>query len=123
MAIGPIEAFAAIGSEAFDRAVAFYVGLLGREPDERAGDTYAAFLLPGLKLGVFRPSRARVEGFRNPTARQVGLNLVLRVPDLARAAAEVERLGGSADAPFDAPHGRELYAYDPDGNRLILVEG
>lgn len=122
MAIEFTGVFAAIGTEDFARAVAFYAALLGREPDERLRDSYAAFRLPSLRLAIFRPRAGGADDFRNPPGCRAGLNLVLEVADLARAAAEVERLGGSSSPPFDAPHGREAYAYDPDGNRLILVE-
>lgn len=122
MAIEFTAAYAAIGSEDFARAVAFYAALLGREPDERLRDSYAAFLLPSVRHAIFRPRAGGADDFRNPAVRRAGLNLVLEVDDLERAAAEIERLGGSSSPPFDAPHGRESYAYDPDGNRLILVE-
>ncbi len=121
MAIESTGALAAIGAEDFARAVAFYAGLLGREPDERIRDAYAAFHLPGLRLAIFRPRAGGADDFRNPPGRRAGLNLVLEVADVPRAAVEVERLGGSSTAPFETPHGREAYAYDPDGNRLILV--
>jgi predicted enzyme related to lactoylglutathione lyase len=122
MAIDFIGAFAAIGAEDFTRAVAFYGAILGREPDEQIRGSYAAFHLPTLRLAIFRPRAGGADDFRNPPGRHVGLSLVLEVADLGRAVAEVERLGGSAAPPFDTPHGREAYAYDPDGNRLILVE-
>lgn len=119
---GVVEAMAAIGAEDFPRALAFYTAFLGCEPELRFGDGYAEFRLPGLRLGVFRPRTGRADEFRNPVDRQIGLGLVFYVPELTRAVAQVERLGGSAAPAFDAPHGRECYAYDPDGNRLILVE-
>ncbi|WP_165251030.1 VOC family protein [Paludisphaera soli] len=122
MAIEFDETFAAIGSEDFGRALAFYSAILGREPDERLGDGYAAFRLPGLRLGIFRPKRGGAADFANPPGRRAGLNLVFRVASLDRALAEVEGAGGSATSAFATSHGREAYAYDPDGNRLILVE-
>ncbi|OJW03495.1 MAG: hypothetical protein BGO49_11605 [Planctomycetales bacterium 71-10] len=122
MAIEFTGAFAAIGAEDFARAVAFYAAFLGREPDGRIRDSYAEFRLPTLRLAIFRPRAGGADDFRNPPGSRAGLNLVLEVVDLARAAAEVERLGGASSPPFDAPHGREAYAHDPDGNRLILVE-
>ncbi|WP_337175665.1 VOC family protein [Paludisphaera sp.] len=122
MGIDFTGAFAAIGAEDFARAVAFYGALFGREPDERIRDSYAAFHLPALRLAIFRPRAGGADDFRNPSDRRTALNLVLEVPDLGRAVAEIERLGGTVAPPFDAPHGREAYAYDPDGNRLILVE-
>ena len=120
--VGVVEATAAIGAEDFSRSVAFYTALLGREPDHRIGDGHAEFRLPGLRLEIFRPRAGGADDFRNPPGRRFGLGLVFRVSDLSRAVAEVERLGGAAAPAFDASHGRECYAYDPDGNRLILVE-
>lgn len=120
--VGVVEATAAIGAEDFSRSVAFYTAFLGREPDHRIGDGHAEFRLPGLRLEIFRPRAGGADDFRNLPGRRLGLGLVFRVVDLPRVIAEVERLGGSVTPTFDAPHGRECYAYDPDGNRLILVE-
>jgi hypothetical protein len=123
MAIELTEIFAAIGTEQFDAVVAFYTALFGRAPDERIRDVYVAFRLPGLHLGIFRPREATAADFRNRPDRCGGLSLVLQVPRLEPAMAELTRLGSPPAGPVvTASHGREVYVHDPDGNRLILVE-
>ena len=123
MSIDYTEVFVAIGSENFDKTVAFYVAVLGREPDERTRDIHVAFHLPGLRLAVFKPRAAHTAFFRNPPDRHSGLSLVLRVPNVERAAAELTRLGAPSPSPvIETSLGREVYGYDPDGNRLILVQ-
>ena len=123
MAIDCTDAFVAIGSEDFERSVAFYAAALGRRPDERVGDTYAVFRLPGLRLGIFRPRPGDVAGFRNPGPTRGGLSLVLQVASVAEAAAELARLNAPPPGPArEVAGGREIHAQDLDGNRLILVE-
>jgi hypothetical protein len=45
----------AIGSENFDKRVAFYAAVLAREPDEQTRDIHVAFRLPRLRLAVLKP--------------------------------------------------------------------
>jgi catechol 2,3-dioxygenase-like lactoylglutathione lyase family enzyme len=118
------EAFAAIGANHYAETVDFYRAVFGREPDERIRDIYVAFHLPGLKLGIFEPRAENRPEFENPTDAHSSLNLVLRVPSVERARAELaaRRPRRPPGEICDTNHGREFYAYDPEGNRLILVE-
>ncbi len=49
------------------------------------------------------------------------MSLCLKVPDLEVAIAHLTRLGYPPPGEIlTASHGREIYAYDPDGNWLVL---
>ncbi|MBW4654608.1 MAG: hypothetical protein KME20_16450 [Kaiparowitsia implicata GSE-PSE-MK54-09C] len=109
---------------------AFYRQLLGQEPANQIPQVYAEFLLDGMRLGLFVPSRENPE-FQQPMPGR--LSLCLEVADLEVAIAAVQQAyaaidpAGSQTRPLGdiktASHGREIYAYDPDGNRIILHEG
>lgn len=119
-----IEAFAAIGANDYAATVDFYRKVLDREPDERIRDIYVAFHLPGLRLGIFEPRTSNRPEFVNPPDGRSSLNLVLRVPnvDQARAVLAILNPARPPEEIRQTNHGRECYAYDPEGNRLILVE-
>ena len=113
------EVFASIASSDVPRSVAFYRQFFGREPVAAIADRYAEFRLPGLRLAIFKPSEThRTEFDRSAGA---GLSVCVEVSDLEAA---IERLSAIGYPPpgeiVVASHGREIYAYDPDGNRLIL---
>lgn len=118
------EVFAAIGANDYPATVAFYGALFGREPDERIRDIYVAFRLPGLHLGIFAPRASNRPDFANPADLRGGLSLVMRVPDVDQARAAVSALNATHPPGPIQPtnHGREFYAYDPEGNRIIVVE-
>lgn len=118
------EAFAAIGANDFPATVDFYRTLFAREPDERVRDVYVGFRLPGLHLGIFAPRAENRPDFANPSDLRGSLSLVLRVPDVDRARKKLEALNPARPPGPIQPgsHGREFYAYDPEGNRLIVVE-
>jgi predicted enzyme related to lactoylglutathione lyase len=123
MAIDFAEAWAAIGAEEFAATVDFYSALFGREPDSRIRDIYVEFRLPQLRLGIFRPRQGHEAEFRNSPEKSSGLNLVLRVKDLDLALSQWTHLGAPPpDKITPITGGREAYAYDPCGNRILLVE-
>lgn len=108
-----------IASVDLDRLVAFYARLLGREPHLHWPQRYAEFHQNGLTLGLFRPQASQGAEFEAPQAGS--LSLCLEVVDLDQAIAHLGSLGYPPPGPvLTASHGREIYAYDPDGNRLIL---
>lgn len=102
-----------------DRLVAFYQGLLRQSPQPWVANRYAEFHLPGLRLAIFKP-----QADHQPEFAQAGgcpLSLCLEVADLEAAIAHLSALGQPPPGPIiTAAHGREIYGYDPDGNRLIL---
>ena len=116
-----VEAFITLATANFNKIVEFYHAFLSQPPDSYIADSYAEFRLPGLKLGVFYPKPSSQSEF---SALHSGrLSICLEVKDLETAVSHLTRLGypppGEA---IQASHGQEIYAYDPDGNRLILHE-
>ncbi|MGB3493382.1 MAG: VOC family protein [Elainellaceae cyanobacterium] len=113
------EAFVALAAHSFEAVVGFYEALLGRSPQPYVPQIYAEFQMPGLKLGIFRPSDDHVQEFAQ--SEGAGLSLCLEVEDLEEAIAHLTRMGHPPSGlPKTASHGQEIYAYDPAGNRLIL---
>lgn len=114
-------AFIALGAIAFAEVVGFYRQLLGQEPHPYREGVYAEFQLAGLRLGIFRPQADRAGEFAYSAGS--GLSLCIEVADLDEAIARVRALGYPVTDPITvASHGREIYLYDPAGNRSILHE-
>lgn len=98
----------------------FYNQLLSLEPAVLLPHVYAEFRLPNLKLGIFRP-KATSPAPHSLLLSTTGMSLCLEVEDLEVAIAHLTQLGyPPPGAIISASHGREIYAYDPDGNWLIL---
>jgi predicted enzyme related to lactoylglutathione lyase len=99
--------------------VRFYTRLFGQEPSVYIPKVYAEFQLPGLRLGIFNPKSNHREEFEG----RGGMSLCVEVEDLIGAIAHLTSLGYPPPGEIAiASHGREIYAYDPQGNRLILHE-
>ncbi len=111
-----------LASRNFDGLVRFYAQLLSREPDVFQANVYAEFDLSGLKLGIFRPGATPHPP--HPASHAIsGWSLCLAVEDLETAIAHLTTLGCPPPGEIIiAAHGREIYAYDPDGNWLIVHE-
>jgi predicted enzyme related to lactoylglutathione lyase len=114
------EAFIALASSTFESTVQFYEGLIGQQASPRWPEHYAELqLAKGFKLGIFCPQASHKEEFQSP--RSGSLSLCLEVEDLDEAITHLTRLGYPPPGPIQqASHGREVYSYDPEGNRLIL---
>jgi predicted enzyme related to lactoylglutathione lyase len=113
------SALVTIASVNFDLLVEFYTQFLGVAPDRYIPAVYAEFPIPGLRLGVFRPKASNQDEFRHPS--QSGMSICLEVDLLEDSIDELAQLGYPPPGQITtASHGREIYAYDPDGNRLIL---
>ena len=98
--------------------VLFYTQLLGQEPQTYIPNVYAEFQLPGLRLGIFKPKDTHQSEFEFVKS---GMSLCLEVKDLSAAITHLTRLGYPPPGEIlTASHGREIYAYDPALNRLIL---
>ncbi len=120
--IGCTIAFITLSSTEFEPLVEFYGALLGQGAKPYQADHYAEFCLPGLRLAIFRPRSDQAAEFSAPGSG--AMSLCLEVVDLAAAIALLTHLGYPPPGPImTASHGREVYAYDPDGNRLILHQG
>jgi len=118
-AIACYDVFVALATQQLIAIADFYSALFGKAPAILVPQRYAEFHLPGLKLGIFRPQANHQPEFDAATSG--AMSLCLEVDDLEHAIATVTALGyPPAGQPAIAAHGREIYAYDPDGNRLIL---
>lgn len=117
--VGCSSAFVALASVNFEQLVGFYSGLLDQSARPYQRDRYAEFQLPGLRLAIFKPKSDQTSQFAAPSSG--AMSLCLEVTDLEGAIAHLTRLGyAPPGSVLTASHGREIYAYDPDGNRLIL---
>jgi len=97
----------------------FYSLLFGA-PSVHIPKVYTEFRLPGLRLGLFKPQKNHTAEFSGQSG---GMSLCVEVVDLEEAIAQFSALGCSPPGDITiASHGREIYAYDPLGNRLILHE-
>ncbi len=103
----------------FDLVVDFYTQFGGAAPQPFLPHVYAEFSLAGLRLGIFCPKASNREEFRQPSYSAI--SLCLEVTNLDSSIATLAALGYPPPGEIvTASHGREIYAYDPDGNRLIL---
>lgn len=99
--------------------VEFYRQLFQREPVVWLPH-YAEFELPGLRLGIFQPRADHRDEFLGQAG---SMSLCLEVKQLEAAVERITELGYPPSGNIIiAAHGREIYAYDPAGNRLILHE-
>ena len=112
------ETFVTLASPQVSRQVAFYKELLRTLPVLQT-DSYAEFQLPGLRLAIFSPNQENAAEF---AARSSGpMSLCLEVDSLEDAIAHLKSIGHAPPGEImHTSHGQEIYAYDPDGNRLIL---
>ncbi|MGP1374879.1 MAG: VOC family protein [Almyronema sp.] len=114
-------AFLALASPQLETLVQFYQQLFEQKPEPYLPQKLAEFQLVGFRLAIFAPKPDHQAEF-TPIARGP-MSLCLEVDDLERAIAHLQTLGHPATNPIlEASHGREIYAYDPDGNRLILYQ-
>jgi hypothetical protein len=121
MAVDYTAALLTLAATDFKRLVEFYMRLLGREPKVYHRDNYAEFELPGLRLAIFRAKASHQSEFAN--SRGSGMSLCLEVANLETAIADLMVMGYPPPGEVQiASHGREIYAYDPEDNRLILHE-
>jgi predicted enzyme related to lactoylglutathione lyase len=106
----------------------FYWKLLDQAPSFEFPNTYVEFQIGLFRFGIFQPKPENAEEFASPHSG--AMSLCLEVDNLEQAIAAVqEAYRAIAAIPprppspiITASHGREAYAYDPDGNRLILHE-
>lgn len=113
------DAFVTLAAIDIDTLVEFYSQLLTQEPSPFIPKIYAEFQLSGLRLGIFKPKENHEQEFANST--QSGMSLCLEVEDLEEAIAQLTNLGYPPPGEVTtASHGKEIYAYDPARNRLIL---
>ncbi|MEL6553539.1 MAG: VOC family protein [Cyanobacteria bacterium J06621_11] len=118
MSIRAADAFVALASNQLAAQVEFYRALLNIEPVP-CSDRYAEFRLRGLRLAIFVPKPDNASLFAADTSG--AMSLCVEIEDLENAIAHLKAIGHSLNSSImKASHGKEIYVYDPDGNRLIL---
>ncbi len=112
-------ALVTISSPNFDVVVDFYTQFFATKPQPYMAGGYAEFMIGGLRLGIFQPAPGNLAEFGNPS--ESALSVCLEVTNLEQAIDKLTQLGYPPPGQIiTASHGREIYAYDTDGNRLIL---
>lgn len=114
-------AWVTIAAQDFERSQNFYQQLLGKAPDRTLGPVdrpiYAQFHLNGLRLGIYRPQSVNSDPTTSP------ISICFQVKSLEESIAHLASIGFPVMGKILTPrHGREVYAADPDGNRLILYQ-
>lgn len=113
------EAFVTLATVNLEQLVQFYTQFFAIEPTTAIPNIYAEFQLSGLKLGIFKTKNSHSSEFQNSAKSTI--SLCLEVSDLEGAITHLTALGyPPLGEIITASHGKEIYAYDPDGNRLIL---
>lgn len=112
------SAFVTLAAVDFNKLVLFYSQLLTIQPQLYIPNRYAEFLLPSLRLGIFQPKQTHQVEFRHGKS---AISVCLEVADIGHAIAHLTNLGYPPPGEIlTASHGKEIYAYDPEENRLIL---
>jgi hypothetical protein len=99
----------------------FYQALLEQDPVVDIPDVYAEFVLSGMRIGLFKPSNTHRTEFASLSSGS--MSLCIEVENIESAIAHLTSLGYPPPGEIQhTSHGHEIYAYDPQGNRLILHE-
>lgn len=113
------DAFVTLATIDIESLVLFYTDFLVNKPVKIIPNIYAEFQLSGVKLGIFKPKKTNESELINSLKSK--MSLCLEVSNLEDAIAHLTVLGYPPPGEITtASHGREVYAYDPDGNRIIL---
>ncbi|MBK4731816.1 VOC family protein [Oxynema sp. CENA135] len=121
MALNYRKVWMAIAVIDFEPVVEFYQILLDRPPHPYIHGVYAEFELTGMRLGIFKPKSTHESEFE--TIEKSAMSLCFAVDDLDEAIGQLNALGYPPVSKVEeSSHGREIYARDPAGNRLILYE-
>jgi len=115
------KAWVTIAAIEFDRSVQFYRHLFQREPQIFTPAKYAEFDAFGIRLGIYRPT-AEESPERSPITLFPAVSLCVQIENLETALAHLDQVDAYVGESRSVSHGREAYAYDPDGNRIILYE-
>jgi len=118
MTLNYSDIFVTIATKNIESVATFYTKLLEQEPIVYRPPIYAEFQLEKLRIAIFQPKPERQAEFDNHSS---GLSFCLEVVDLEKAIACLSDLGYPPPGEIiTASHGKEIYGYDPAGNRLIL---
>jgi predicted enzyme related to lactoylglutathione lyase len=96
----------------FDRALAFYTGLIGHAPATSVAGGWAEWeLADGSAFAI---------GKHPNFPFQVGNTVMFAVPDIDEAIALVTTLGGKAEPPGESPVCNMSFGEDTEGNEIVL---
>ena len=127
MSFGLCKGFVTVASDQVEVLVEFYTRLFSQAPQTESPGIYAEYEVPGLRLAIFKPSTSHQREFlesRGGGESRGTMSLCLEVEDIYGAIAHLTAMGYPPPGDIiTASHGREIYGYDPDGNRLILHQG
>lgn len=113
------DIFITIATVEIQQLVNFYSQLFRQQPTVYLPLKYAEFQLKQLRIAIFHPKSEHQAEFNQDHPGSI--SFCLEVPSLEQAIACVSALGCPPPGKIiTAAHGREIYAYDPAGNRLIL---
>lgn len=116
-----ISSFVTLAVVDLEKVVCFYTQFLDIQPQTYIPNVYAEFQVSGLKLGIFKPKQTQEAEFCN--LGNSASSLCLEVNDLESAIAYLTFIGYPPSGKIlTATHGKEIYTYDPAGNRIILYE-
>ena len=114
-----ITGFVTISAFDLEKMAQFYQQLFQQEPEEVVPHSYVEFHVGSLQLGIFRPHKDHKEEFA--TVGKNPMSICLEVDNLDAAIDRLKSLGYAPPGPIiHAAHGREIYAYDSEQNRLII---
>ena len=114
-----MAAFVTLATSDLDKLVLFYTEFWQQKPQIYRQNVYAEFQISGLRLGIFQPDKSNNAEFANSC--NSSMSLCLEVENLESAIAHLTNIGYPPPGEIvRASHGKEVYGYDPDGNRLIL---
>lgn len=120
MALGLSTVFVALADQEGEPLITFYTALFAQKPAIHKPQVYVEFHLPGLRLGIFLPKPDQRDQFMGQAG---SMSLCVEVSSLDSAIEHLRAIGHPpTSAVITASHGREVYLYDPVGNRLILHE-
>jgi predicted enzyme related to lactoylglutathione lyase len=115
------KAWVTIAAVQFDRSVEFYRQLFQQAPQIFTPGKYAEFEAFGIRLGIYRPT-IEESPEHSPITLFPAVSLCMQIEKLEDAIALLEQIDIFVGEIRTVSHGREAYAYDPDGNRIILYE-
>ena len=121
MSLGYTALFVALADLDGHTLTRFYQALLGQNPVVDIPEVYAEFVVPGMRIGLFKPSNTHRAEFESLSSGS--MSLCIEVERIEEAIAHLTALGYPPPGAIQhTSHGREIYAYDPQNNRIILHE-
>lgn len=114
-------AWVTIAAVKFDRSVQFYRRLFQQNPQIFTPEKYAEFAAFGIRLGIYRPT-IEESPEKAPITLFPSVSLCVQIKHLESAIELLNQADAYVGEIRAVSHGREAYAYDPDGNRIILYE-